>query len=100
MRHSLILLPPPVYQFYFFNLPVNYPDTGGKIGKLYRQLLLRRSDANVSFDGLRALIERLGFSERIRGDHHIFTMDGLRRVGNNQRHESKEDHERERHALP
>nr|VFK80844.1 MAG: YcfA-like protein [Candidatus Kentron sp. SD] len=45
--------------------------------KLYQQLLLQRSDANVSFDGLCALIERLGFSERIRGDHHIFTMDGI-----------------------
>nr|VFK67109.1 MAG: hypothetical protein BECKUNK1418G_GA0071005_11263 [Candidatus Kentron sp. UNK]VFK71083.1 MAG: hypothetical protein BECKUNK1418H_GA0071006_10503 [Candidatus Kentron sp. UNK] len=31
MRHPLTLLPPPVYQFYFFNLPVNYPDTGGLI---------------------------------------------------------------------
>nr|VFK28541.1 MAG: hypothetical protein BECKLPF1236A_GA0070988_106652 [Candidatus Kentron sp. LPFa]VFK28639.1 MAG: hypothetical protein BECKLPF1236A_GA0070988_106772 [Candidatus Kentron sp. LPFa]VFK36590.1 MAG: hypothetical protein BECKLPF1236C_GA0070990_106502 [Candidatus Kentron sp. LPFa] len=30
MRHSLTLLPPPVYQFYFLNLPDNYPDTGGK----------------------------------------------------------------------
>nr|VFK28497.1 MAG: Transposase IS116/IS110/IS902 family protein [Candidatus Kentron sp. LPFa]VFK36239.1 MAG: Transposase IS116/IS110/IS902 family protein [Candidatus Kentron sp. LPFa] len=29
MRHSLTFLPPPVYQFYFLNLPDNYPDTGG-----------------------------------------------------------------------
>lgn len=44
-----------------------------RLDKLYRHILLRRSDANVPFDGLCALLKRLGFDERIRGDHHIFT---------------------------
>nr|VFK20185.1 MAG: HicA toxin of toxin-antitoxin [Candidatus Kentron sp. LPFa] len=57
--------------------------------KSYQQLLLRRSDANVSFDELCALLERLGFSERIRGDHHIFTMDGIDEILNLQPRNAK-----------
>ena len=43
---------------------------------------MRRSDANVPFDGLRALLINLGFDERIRGDHHIFTMTGVEEILN------------------
>jgi len=43
---------------------------------------MRRSDANVPFDGLRTLLKRLGFDERIRGDHHIFTMTGVEEILN------------------
>lgn len=43
---------------------------------------MRRSDANVPFDGLRALLKNLGFDERIRGDHHIFTMTGVEEILN------------------
>ena len=42
-----------------------------QVEKLYEHILLRRSDANVSFDALRRLLRNLGFDERIRGDHHI-----------------------------
>ena len=42
---------------------------------LYEHILLRRSDAAVSFRELRALLKELGFDERVRGDHHIFSMD-------------------------
>jgi len=38
---------------------------------------MRRSDANVPFETLCALLRRLGFDERMRGDHHIFRTDGL-----------------------
>jgi hypothetical protein len=31
------------------------------------------SDANIRFSELRDLLSRLGFAERIRGSHHIFT---------------------------
>lgn len=61
----------------------------GKHDKLYRQLLLHRSDANLSFDGLCALLGRLGFSERVRGDHHIFTMDGVDEILNLQPRNAK-----------
>jgi len=54
----------------------------GKCEKLYQHILLRRSDSNVPFDGLCALLKRLGFGERIRGDHHIFTMDGVEEILN------------------
>ena len=43
---------------------------------------MRRGDANVPFDLLRQLLRRLGFDERIRGDHHIFTMVGIEEILN------------------
>jgi predicted RNA binding protein YcfA (HicA-like mRNA interferase family) len=49
----------------------------GKLKKLYEHILMRRSDANVSFETLCALLRRLGFDERIKGDHHIFAKDGV-----------------------
>jgi hypothetical protein len=54
----------------------------GKHEKLYAHILMRRSDASVPFDGLRALLNRLGFDERVRGDHHIFTMTGVEEILN------------------
>jgi hypothetical protein len=54
----------------------------GKQEKLYQHILMRRSDANVPFDGLRTLLINLGFDERIRGDHHIFTMTGVEEILN------------------
>jgi len=44
--------------------------------------MLRRSDANVPFDGLCALLRHLGFEERVRGDHHIFTMEDVEEILN------------------
>jgi len=41
--------------------------------KIYEHILLRRSDSNVAFVGLCGLLKRLGFEERIKGDHHIFS---------------------------
>jgi hypothetical protein len=54
----------------------------GKLKKLYEHILMRRSDANVSFETLCALLRRLGFDERIKGDHHIFTKDGVEEILN------------------
>lgn len=54
----------------------------GKNEKLYQHILMRRSDSNVPFDGLCALLTRLGFNDRIRGDHHIFTMAGVEEILN------------------
>ena len=50
--------------------------------RLYEFIMLRRSDSNVSFSGLCALLKRLGFEERIKGDHHIFTMSGVEEILN------------------
>ena len=54
----------------------------GKHEKLYQHILLRRSDASVSFDGMCALLKRLGFEERIRGGHHVYTMNGVEEILN------------------
>jgi hypothetical protein len=61
----------------------------GKHEKLYEHIMLRRSDANVPFDQLCALLKRLGFAERIRGDHHIFTMEGVEEILNLQPRDGK-----------
>jgi hypothetical protein len=42
------------------------------IDKLLIKILKGTSDANIQFTGLCNLLNRLGFEERIRGDHHIF----------------------------
>ncbi len=44
-----------------------------------------RSDANIRFDELRRLLMQLGFTERIRGSHHIFRKEGVRERINLQR---------------
>ena len=41
-----------------------------------------RSDANLAFADLRQLLLSLGFAQRIRGDHHIFTRDGVTEIIN------------------
>ena len=45
--------------------------------KLLDRILRGTSDSNIEFKSLRVLLKRLGFSERIRGDHYIFTRDGV-----------------------
>lgn len=50
--------------------------------KLLRRILSGRADANIPFLGLCGLLKKLGFTERIRGDHHIFTKDGVDEILN------------------
>ena len=40
------------------------------------------ADAAISFGELCQCLRRLGFNERIRGDHHIFTKDGVEEILN------------------
>jgi hypothetical protein len=61
----------------------------GKYQRLLQVILLGRSDANIPFAGLCHLMRRLGFEERIRGDHHIFTMSGVEEILNLQPKGSK-----------
>ena len=49
----------------------------GKHDRLLQSILRGRSDANVRFTDLRTLLFHLGFSERIRGSHHLFDKDGI-----------------------
>ena len=46
------------------------------------RLLRGTSDANIPFDELCHLLRRLGFDERIRGSHHIFTKEGIEEILN------------------
>ena len=50
--------------------------------KLLKHILIRKGDANVSFGGLCQLLRRLGFDERIRGDHHIFSRSDISEILN------------------
>jgi len=53
-----------------------------RFDELLSRILRGASDANIPFNQLRNLLRRLGFSERIRGDHHIFTMNGVEEIIN------------------
>ena len=46
------------------------------------RILRGASDANIRFDDLRRLLRRMGFVERIKGSHHIFTRDGVEEILN------------------
>ena len=50
--------------------------------KILEKILSGLSDKNIRFQDLRKLLIRLGFSERIRGDHHIFYKQGVEEIIN------------------
>lgn len=53
-----------------------------KINKIREKVLLAQSDANTDFDDLRKLLTALGFAERIKGSHHIFSRSGVEEIVN------------------
>jgi hypothetical protein len=57
--------------------------------ELLSRILRGASDANIPFNQLRNLLKRLGFEERIRGDHHIFSKNGVEEIINLQPQRSK-----------
>jgi hypothetical protein len=57
--------------------------------ELRLQILQGKSDANIGFEDLRALLLWFGFDERTRGSHHIFRKQGVRELINLQREGSK-----------
>ena len=60
-----------------------------KFDKTLEKVLRGVSDANIGFDDLRQLLDGLGFQERIRGSHHIFSKDGIIEIINLQPKGSK-----------
>ncbi|HRJ41940.1 MAG: type II toxin-antitoxin system HicA family toxin [Caldilineaceae bacterium] len=50
--------------------------------KTLDRILRGTSDANIPFSDLCQLLRRLGFDERIRGSHHIFTQKGVEEILN------------------
>ena len=57
--------------------------------KTLRRVLEGRSDANIAFNELCALLQSLGFRMRIKGSHHIFRKQGVEEKVNLQRDNNK-----------
>lgn len=50
--------------------------------KTLEKVLRGTSDANIAFDDLCGVLRHLGFTERVKGSHHIFTRDGVAEILN------------------
>jgi len=50
--------------------------------KVLFRILRGHADGNIRFDDLCQVLTRLGFVERVRGSHHIFTRDGIEEILN------------------
>jgi len=57
--------------------------------KVLTRILSGFSDANISFAEMCQLLRKLGFDERIRGSHHIFTKEAVEEILNLQPKGSK-----------
>lgn len=53
-----------------------------RLDKVLEQILRGTSDANIAFNELCQLLIKLGFDERVRGGHHIFTREAVREIIN------------------
>lgn len=60
-----------------------------KENKLLLKILSGQSDGNINFDQLCHLLLKLGFDQRIRGSHHIFTKHGIEEILNLQPNQGK-----------
>ena len=49
--------------------------------KLYKQII-EEGKTSISFEDLRFLLLKLGFKERCKGDHFIFTLEGINEIIN------------------
>ena len=50
--------------------------------KIIHKILSGKSDNNIGFNDLRKIILQLGFTERIKGSHHIFNKVGIDEIIN------------------
>jgi predicted RNA binding protein YcfA (HicA-like mRNA interferase family) len=57
--------------------------------KVLAKVLYGSADANIAFVDVCQLLRRLGFDERVRGSHHIFTRDDVADILNLQPQGSK-----------
>lgn len=57
--------------------------------KLLSQVVSGRADANIGFTDLCQLLRRLGFTERVRGSHHVYSREGVEERINLQKSGSK-----------
>jgi hypothetical protein len=61
----------------------------GSRDKALEAVLRGTSDANIGFSELCRLLKGLGFNERIRGSHHIFTRQDIEEILNLQPKQGK-----------
>ncbi|GJM40246.1 MAG: toxin HicA [Ardenticatenaceae bacterium] len=61
----------------------------GKKEKILLKIMRGTSDANISFNDLCLVLHHLGFAERIKGSHHIFTRSDVEEILNLQPKRSK-----------
>jgi hypothetical protein len=54
----------------------------GKYSKLRETILAGSADGNIEFSALCQLLSRLGFDERVKRSHHIFTRGGMDEIIN------------------
>jgi hypothetical protein len=53
-----------------------------QLDKLLAKILSGTSDSSIPFAQICQLLRRLGFEERIRGSHHIFSKEGVEEILN------------------
>jgi len=61
----------------------------GQYGKLVQCILSGRQDKSILFSEAVSLLQRLGFSMRIKGSHHIFSREDIDEIINLQPDDSK-----------
>ncbi|MCL2217980.1 MAG: type II toxin-antitoxin system HicA family toxin [Defluviitaleaceae bacterium] len=54
----------------------------GKYDKLFANILSGRNDKSIRFNELIHLLRNIGFSERIKGDHHIYYRQDIEEIFN------------------
>lgn len=54
----------------------------GRQDKILQSVLSGRQDRNILFADLRSILSGLGFDCRIKGDHYIYTRNGLEEIVN------------------
>ena len=50
--------------------------------KVFNDIMSARQDKNIKFNDLRILLLQLDFNERIRGDHFIYSRNGIEEIIN------------------
>jgi virulence-associated protein VapD len=60
-----------------------------KINKILLKVLSGSSDSNISFDDLKSILNHLGFDERIKSSHHIYSKENIDEIINLQPNGSK-----------
>src|SRR5205823_2200335 len=71
---------------FYFSIPIAAQDMTKKINVYPKPVeysgINGSADAGIPFAGMSGLLKALGFSERIRGSHHIFHKDGVEEIIN------------------